>query len=880
MSRVVCVALAVAAVLAASSVFGYSSYKSSTSVWDLQIQQSPITLDANTIYVSGTGIRLANNATSGTVGFYGTNAPFSANWAVPSWNLDEPAGTGFRTEVRGVNGSTTTAWYEVRRDGTIPGGITRVKSDSYGSIADDTLILKSKWPRMEYRVTLYTNAAGVTPTLRLMSLCYADSKTSVTYTELGSSPYMSLAVPWRSQYWVPGIGGIICGPTSMSMALAYNGCNLDTATFAAECYDDYNDMYGNWPCIAQGAARHGFKSYYARANGNNQVIRDFLAQGVPVEIGMAYSAGELTNSPISSTAGHLVLCVGMQANGDWICNDPAGSNNFWDHVTYLKGEMGNVWYTHSATVIPCIPNSVYWRFPYYPYKSTDPISVNKAGVMELFAKTPSGTVYHMWQTSPNGGWTPWSSMGGTAASEPVAVTNRTGGNTVFARFTDDNLYYNWQNGSGGAWSGWLNLGGPVAGRPAVGKSPDGRMDVFCRMLDGSIQHKWESASTGWQSWVSLGGNVAGDPVVGLNWEGREEVFVRGGDNQLYHAWQRNDGTWSGFASLGGPVAGEPAVGKVSDGRIEIYCRFADGSMRHNWQTSRNVGTSWNGWVTYSGSTSFDMAAARTPGFIQEIYSCSSSGAILRAYQTSLDGGWSSWESLGGTSECAPIVSHNEDGRIQIFIVQSDGRVWSKWRTTGGGWSAWTAFGDALFGDTALPDISSVVVSPDLVLGGDRLTVTANVSDDTSVASVTAKNAEDASAAVELANQGDGVWKGSIYARGNLGSHAVRVTATDGAGNAAVDTTGSYTTTRAYSVSNKGAADAIMSSAHLQYLFIVFGTVTYMNVDQFSIDDGSHNPLLVDAVGHGLTTGDHARVRGRMIEGPLHLESSAGFITAM
>lgn len=784
MVRVVFILLALALVFASPTAFA-SSYRTSTSVWDLQQQLSPVTLGAGAMYVSGTGIRISGSNPDAQASFLSTDAPFPVNNVVPSWNVDMPSGTGLRIEIRAVNGGTSTAWYELARQGTTPGG-SRTESDNYGFIDWDTLKTYSNWPRIEYRVTLYTDTVGVTPTLRLMSLCYADDHYWVSYVPLPNPGVTtSLTVPWRSQYWSTVDPDEICGPTSMALAMAYNGCSLSTETVALETYDSHNKAYGNWPFIAQEAARHGFKSYYSRSNGQ-QPLRDFIAAGVPVEIGMAYGVGQLTNSPIPSTGGHLLLCVGITANGDYICNDCAGSTTFWDHVVYLKAEVANVWLGVGGTTIPCIPNSVYWRFPYYSYKSTDPISTNKNGIMELFANGVDGQMYHIWQMGPNGGWSSWTAMGGNPLSDPVAVTNRTGGNSVFARFTDGNLYYNSQNGSGGAWSGWSSLGAVVS-KPSVGKSPDGRMDVFCRMSDGTIQHRWENTSGGWQAWASLGGNYPGYPVVGLNWEGREEVFVRGADNQLYHCWQLNDGTFSGWASLGGTVSGEPTVGKLSDGRLEVYCRFTDGTVQHNWQNTQSVGTAWGGWSPYSGTTTSNVVAARTPGFIQEIYCSGSGGSINRAYQTSIDGGWSAWESLGGAGLGAPIVGHNEDGRLQVFLFQSDGKMWSRWQQTGGGWSSWTAFGSALFQENVSPVISSVTTtSPALFAENDPVMITATVSDNVAVTEVKADGHP-------LTSDGAGLWTGSVPAAGTLGLNHVQVVAKDALGNTDSDSSLSYNT---------------------------------------------------------------------------------------
>ncbi|MGI6296059.1 MAG: C39 family peptidase [Armatimonadota bacterium] len=832
--------------------FAHCSYLTSTSVWDLQRQLSPVTLGAGAMYVSGTGIRISGTNTIAQAIFQGIDGPLQANNIVPSWNVDMPAGTGILIELRGTGGGlTTTPWYEIARQGSgaFPG--SRYKSDSLGSVADDTLVLKAKRPRIEYRVTLYTNTIGVTPTLRLMALCYSDTGTVLSNPVMaGPGVTTSLAVPWWSQYWSTLDPDVICGPTSMSMSMAYNGCKLPTETVAAETYDSYNSMYGNWPFICQTAARHGFKSYYMRSN-SQQTLRDFIAQGVPVEIGMAYGKNQLTNSPIASTAGHLLLCVGITANGDYICNDPAGSDSRWDHVVYLKSDVSNVWLAKGGTTIPCIPNSVYWRFPYFPYKSSDPASINKDGKLELFVKGGNGSIYRLSQTAPNGGWSSWANMGGMAASDPVAVTNSTGGNTVFARFTDNNLYCNRQNGSSGSWSGWVNLGGSLAGKPAVGKSPDGRLDVFCRMIDGSIQHRWEDYSGGWQSWESLAGNFAHDPVIGLNWDGRQEIFIRTSDNQLAHKWQLNDGSWSSWWAMGGTLDGDPVIGRTYDGRLEAYCRFTDGTVRRNYQNGTTVGTGWSGWSSLGVTTSQDVALGRKPDFKEHLFTTDESGLITRRYQTANDGAFSSAESLFGSATSAPIVSHLENGNLQLFTLRPDGSVWGRTQSASG-WSGWT---DMAFPDAAPPVIHSVDVEPAVVTPGETVYITVYATDASDVSMVTANG-------TQLGFAGGGLWMGAITASNELGEHGIAIHAVDVPGNAS-SSSGSYTVKRLFALNNRAANDSIIGLVSSKYLFAAYGKVSVVNGQQFTIDDGSGMPITVQAPYHGLSGGEYVRVRGTL-----------------
>ena len=841
-------------VLGSTALAQTTSPRNSTSVFDLQTALGSIALDSGTQYVSGTGIRLASSSTSGTASFAGTSAPFAVNEVVPSWNVDMPANTGVRTEIRAVNGGASTIWYEVARIGTIPGGIKRNKSDSYGYINIDTLMLYATWPQIEYRVTLYTNRTGVTPTLRLMSLCYADTDTLISYSPLpGPGTTTSLPVPWRSQYWVPTIGGVICGPTSLTMAEDYYGCDLPTETVAADCYDSYNKLYGNWPLIAQGAAKHGFKAYTFRANGQ-QPLRDQFAAGNAVIMSMAYGAGELTNSPISSTNGHLVLMVGVTSTGDYICNDPAGADSRWDHVVYNATQIAHVWLYHAGGVlIAVMPNLVYGRYPYYTYQAMAPVVTGTKGTMSVFARVLDGKIYNMLQTTANGGWSGWTGWSGTAASDPVTATNRNKGNTVFAGFADGNLYYRAQTAPGGSWSAWASLGGPVEGNPAVGKSPDGRLDVFCRMSDGSIQHRSEATSSGWQAWESLGGSLAGDPVVALTWEGRQEVYARGTDNQLYWKYQLNNGSWSAWTAIGGPIAGQPAIGRMSDGRTGIYCRFADGTLRYRIQSSTDVGTSWGGWTTLSASAGSDPVIVRPESGLQEMYFTDGSGQVMRSVQTAIDGGWTAWESLGGSAIRAPIVGHHDDGRLEVFIFQADGKMWGRSQLSGGGWGAWTAVSTALFVDVTPPVVSSVVVTPSLAADGDSVRVQVSASDNVEVQMVTADG-------FPLTYSG-GSWSGTISAAHELVWHSVHVEVRDAAGNTSTDTLHGYTTAPVYSLNNRSIYHDMMADVQTKFLFMIWGRVTVLGTGSFTVDDGSGMPVTVYATNHGLTGTPYVMVHG-------------------
>ena len=64
-------------------------------------------------------------------------------------------------------------------------------------------------------------------------------------------------------------------------------------------------------------------------------------------------------------------------------------------------------------------------------------------------------------------------------------------------------------------------------------------------------------------------------------------------------------------------------------------------------------------------------------------------------QTAPNDGWSDWVSHGTPSgvqfgsDSTPAVASSADGRLQLFVVGNDERLWHTWQTApNGGWSGW------------------------------------------------------------------------------------------------------------------------------------------------------------------------------------------------
>ncbi|MBO1268369.1 VCBS repeat-containing protein [Arthrobacter cavernae] len=91
----------------------------------------------------------------------------------------------------------------------------------------------------------------------------------------------------------------------------------------------------------------------------------------------------------------------------------------------------------------------------------------------------------------------------------------------------------WQTAPGG-WSDWSSLGGTLTSRISAASNKDGRLEVVVRGTDNALWHKWQTAPGGWSDWYSLGGTLTSRITAASNKDGRLEVFVRGTDNALWH----------------------------------------------------------------------------------------------------------------------------------------------------------------------------------------------------------------------------------------------------------------------------------------------------------------------------------------------------------
>jgi hypothetical protein len=172
---------------------------------------------------------------------------------------------------------------------------------------------------------------------------------------------------------------------------------------------------------------------------------------------------------------------------------------------------------------------------------------------------------------------------------------------------DKRLYVNYQSTANGPWSGWRSLGGvwSSASSIAEGRNADGRRQAFLVGGNGELYTSYQTSS-GWSGWQSLGGawSAAGSIAVGNNADGRQQVFLTGQDGKLYSAHQQtsNGSAWSGWYPIGGVWSPGGSIGLTTNmsGEMQVYLVSPSNlALYVNHQTSANSG--WAGWQTLNGA---------------------------------------------------------------------------------------------------------------------------------------------------------------------------------------------------------------------------------------------------------------------------------------
>lgn len=221
---------------------------------------------------------------------------------------------------------------------------TRNQNDDFASVSIDTLNNKDINNNfIKFRIVIREDDPIE---LKNVSVTTKKANKEFIYNE-NSLIEKVIDVPPLSQLDVPGIGNVICSPTSVSMVLNYYNKDVTHVDTAKEVLDVTYNIYGNWTFNASYAGT--FDNLNARVEyiHNFDDVVNYIKNDVPVVFSITTTKLEdLTNSIMAFPSGHLIVLIGFkQIDGIWhgVFNDPAEYSNEKVLRYYSMDEMLKVW---------------------------------------------------------------------------------------------------------------------------------------------------------------------------------------------------------------------------------------------------------------------------------------------------------------------------------------------------------------------------------------------------------------------------------------------------------------------------------------------------------------------------------------------------------
>jgi hypothetical protein len=308
-------------------------------------------------YYNG-GSFLVGEATSPAI-----TTAFHYTEAIGSWNVSTPPGSWVEIQFRAQYGTRLSKWYVLgiwaADNSTIERHSVQSQGDADGYVAVDTFVSSNKKETpnaFQLKIRLFSTDGEAVPTVRNASVAYSTAvpKDATASPDNREVPNSVLGVPGCSQMVYPDGGEVWCSPTSTSMVLGYWGengtCEQRVRAAVSGVYDRIYDGHGNWPFNTAYAASLGYESYVVRFTNLSEVEK-YIAAGIPVIMSIAWKKGELANTSIESTNGHLLVLAGFDTAGNPVVNDPAAPSDAAVQRTYLRSEFEPLWLQASGGTV-------------------------------------------------------------------------------------------------------------------------------------------------------------------------------------------------------------------------------------------------------------------------------------------------------------------------------------------------------------------------------------------------------------------------------------------------------------------------------------------------------------------------------------------------
>ncbi len=261
---------------------------------------------------------------------------------VASWNQSLPLKGGVEVWIRVQQLGDWSPWLLLARRG-MPVGEAPAYPEGLSLNGDEVCSATNPIEAAELEVRLDGEASAP----RRLGLCFWPRFAKVALPE--DEVLVDVTVPRVRQYLIPEIGSRVCGPSSLSMALAHFGQEVSPTEVATAVYDPWFDIYGNWSHLAAYAAERGLAAWVERGGGPARLAEHF-GKGRLVILSLQWTDHELPGAALPRSAGHLVLALGAQESGVVVL-DPAFKDAKVVRTVYPWQGLLRAWKSGAAIVV-------------------------------------------------------------------------------------------------------------------------------------------------------------------------------------------------------------------------------------------------------------------------------------------------------------------------------------------------------------------------------------------------------------------------------------------------------------------------------------------------------------------------------------------------
>lgn len=244
---------------------------------------------------------------------------------------------------------------------------------------------------------------------------------------------------------------------------------------------------------------------------------------------------------------------------------------------------------------------------------------------------------------------------------------------------------------------------------AVAPFADGRLDVYMIGTDHAIWHRFQDTNLTWQpttspNWIRIGTRAASEIAVSRLPNGSAElVMADSTDQTIWHINVPASGTPSGgFLQIGSNSnkAQHVAIAPFADGRLDVYMVGLDNAVWHSRQGTvgggwlptgsiwARIGTSVACATLADGTCQKPFSVSRRPDDSSEVVMLDGNQNVVHDWLGS-DASDHGFQLVGVASNKGKniAVAPFGDGRLEVFMIGLDARLWHIWQMPGGASSA-------------------------------------------------------------------------------------------------------------------------------------------------------------------------------------------------